>query len=233
MNKHILIVDDDGAVARLLQAALNKNGFTTTVCFAGEEALLYLDQSSPDAAILDIVLPGIDGLEVLRSIRNHSRHCQIPVIMLTSKDSEVETVLGLELGADDYLSKPVRYHELLTRLKKVFSRFDTKPTEKKDGNAIHGLVIDSLDRSVCVNGCSLTLTYLEFELLKLLTENTGKVFTRDNLLDSLWHEDQFYETRTVDVHVRRLRKKLEEAGADPGIIETVRGVGYRMARPDS
>ncbi len=230
MNKHILVVDDDGAVAKLLQAALKKNGFTTTVCFTGEDALQHLDESSLDAAILDIVLPGIDGLEVLRAIRQHGTHGQMPVIMLTSKDSEVETVLGLELGADDYLNKPVRYHELLARLKKMLARTNETPSKRKDSIIIHGLAIDNIDRTVYVNGNSLTLTYLEFELLILLAKNPGKVFTRDNLLDSLWHEDQFYETRTVDVHIRRLRKKLEDADANPNIIETVRSVGYRMTK---
>lgn len=228
MKKHVLLVDDDSVVCKLLRSALEKNDFITTTCNTGEDALLQLEQSSLDAVILDIMLPGIDGLGVLRKIRSHSIHSQLPVIMLTSKDSEIETVLGLELGADDYLSKPVRYHELITRLKKVLTRTISETPKKLNYIDINGLEIDTVGRIVYFNQEQLLLTYLEYELLTLLAKNPGKVFTRDNLLDSLWHENQFYETRTVDVHIRRLRKKLEDIGTNPNLIETVRSVGYRM-----
>ncbi|OPL07859.1 MAG: two-component system response regulator [delta proteobacterium ML8_F1] len=229
MKKHILVVEDDSSIGRLIKPALNKNGYLTTILASGEEALLSMDHSSFDAAILDIVLPGMDGLEILRRIREHPQYKALPVIMLTSKDSEIETVLGLEMGADDYLFKPVRYHELLTRLKKLIARSSYDPRHRTSHLFPLGIQIDLESRIVTGKKGEIPLTYLEFELLSLLANHPGRVFTRDNLLDTIWHEDQFNETRTVDVHIRRLRKKLEENDLHPDIIETVRGVGYRFA----
>lgn len=229
MKKHILVVDDDSSIGRLIKPALDKNGYLTTILASGEEALLLIDQTPVDAVILDIVLPGIDGLEVLKKIREHPHYKTLPVIMLSTKNSEIETVLGLEMGADDYLFKPVRYHELLARLKKLISRRPYAPLHRAGHLARFGMAIDLEARIVTGKKGKIALTYLEFELLSLLAKHPGRVFTRDNLLDAIWHEDQFNETRTVDVHIRRLRKKLEENGIHPGIIETVRGVGYRIA----
>ncbi len=229
MKKHILVVDDDSAIGKLIKPALDKNGYLTTILTSGEEALLLMDRTPIDAAILDIVLPGIDGLEVLKRIREHPRYKALPVIILSSKDSEIETVLGLEMGADDYLFKPLRYHELLARLKKLISRSAFVPPDRAGHLARFGMAIDLESRIVTGKKGEIALTYLEFELLSLLANHPGRVFTRDNLLDAIWHEDQFNETRTVDVHIRRLRKKLEENDIHPGIIQTVRGVGYRMA----
>lgn len=230
MNKRIImLVDDDPSVRRLLKAALEKNGYDTVLCISGEEAIENLYGHQIDAIILDIVLPGIDGLEVLRRIRSHSNYNQVPVIMLTCKDSETETVLGLEMGADDYLSKPVRYHELLARLKTVFRRAPGTVHPESSTISIHGIEINIDTRTAYINKNPVILTHMEFELLILLAKNPGKVFTRNTLLDILWHDEQFVETRTVDVHIRRLRKKIEENGLNPDIIETIRSVGYRLS----
>ncbi len=227
MRKVIMIVDDDLSIRKLLKAALEKNGYNTVPCTSGEEALEHLDKYHIDAIILDIVLPNMDGLDVLKKVRN-SVHRQIPVIMLTCKDSEIETVIGLEMGADDYLSKPVRYHELIARLKSVFRRINAGAQTEPGSLNLHGLEINMATRTVYIYRTPVVFTYMEFELLAFLVQNPGRVFSREYLLDVLWHEDQFVETRTVDVHVRRLRKKMEEHGLSPGIIETIRGVGYRL-----
>lgn len=225
-----MLVDDDPSIRRLLKAALEKNGYDTVLCASGEEALENLGRLRIDAVILDIVLPGMDGFEVLKKIRTDSSNGQIPVIMLTCKDSETETVLGLEIGADDYLGKPVRYHELIARLKTVFRRAGNSIQPGSGSLNIHGIEINPDSRTVYINKIPAVLTYMEFELLVLLIKNPGKVFTRNTLLDTLWHDEQFIETRTVDVHIRRLRKKIEEHGLNPDIIETIRSVGYRMSR---
>jgi DNA-binding response OmpR family regulator len=224
-----MLVDDDPSIRTLLKAALDKNGYDTIMFASGEEALDALETLQTDVVILDIILPGIDGLEVLRRIKNHPNHRNIPVIILTTKDSEVETVLGLEMGADDYLSKPVRYYELIARLKKVLQRADMLSHTVGRFVSVHGIEIDLSSRTVYLNNTPIQLTYMEYELLSLLARNPGKVFTREHLLDLLWHDGQFTETRTVDVHIRRLRKNLEEHGLNPDIIETVRSVGYRFS----
>lgn len=229
MKKSIMLVDDDPSIRTLLKAALEKNGYDSVMFTSGEEALNGLETFRTDVVILDIILPGIDGLEVLKRIRSHPDYRNIPVIMLTTKDSEVETVLGLEMGADDYLSKPVRYYELIARLKKVLQRTDMLSQTAGKSISIHGIDIDLNSRTVHINNTLVQLTYMEYELLSLLARNPGKVFTREHLLDLLWHEEQFTETRTVDVHIRRLRRSLEEHGLNPGIIETIRSVGYRFS----
>lgn len=223
----ILLIDDDPSIQKLLKAALEKNGYATIPCTSGEAALEKLEQYTFQAVILDVILPNMDGWDVLKWIRNHPTQHQLPVIMLTCKDSEIETVLGLEMGADDYLSKPVRYHELLARLKKACKRNENLSNGTKI-IFIHGIEINQEKRSVNINKILLPLTYREFELLTLLAKNPGRVFTRDQLLDLLWHDEQFLETRTVDVHIRRLRKKIQDHRGNPDIIETIRSIGYRL-----
>ena len=229
LRKKVAIVDDDLSIGKLLRAALEKNGYDVIMWSSGEEFLNNLCTTCPDALILDIVLPGIDGMEVLKRIRNHHLYNHIPVIILTTKDSEIETVLGLELGADDYLSKPVRYYELIARLKKIFDRSSNSLQKSCKNLIVNGIEINMDNRSVHINGTLISFTYLEYELLNLLLNNPNKVFSRNHLLDLLWHEEQFTETRTVDVHIRRIRRKLEEHGVDSRIIETLRSVGYRFA----
>ncbi|CAA7600081.1 Two component system, signal transduction response regulator [Acididesulfobacillus acetoxydans] len=228
-KRTVLLVDDDPLICKLLRAALEKNGYAAILCASGEEALASLREYAADAVILDVVLPNMDGLDVLKWIRNQPAYRQLPVIMLTCKDSEIETVLGLEMGADDYLSKPVRYHELLARLKTVFRRIDALGQNTAKILTVPGIELNLEQRTAWINQMPATLTYREFELLALLVCNPGKVFTRDYLLDRLWQDEQFLETRTVDVHIRRLRRKFEEHGLNPEIIETVRSVGYRLS----
>ena len=225
----VLLVDDDPLICKLIRSALEKNGHAAIQCASGEEALESLQKYAVDAVILDVVLPNMDGLDVLKWIRNHPSHQKLPVIMLTCKNSEIETVLGLEMGADDYLSKPVRYHELIARLKNAFRRMDALGQTTSKILTVHGIELNQEQRTVWINKMPTTLTYREFELLILLARNPGKVFTRDYLLDRLWHDEQIPETRTVDVHIRRLRKKIEEHGLNPDIIETIRSVGYRLS----
>lgn len=224
-----MIVDDDSSVSRLIKAALEGNGYKTMAFASGEDALEELSLKQVDGIILDIILPGIDGLEVLKKIRANSCYKKIPVIMLTTKSGEIETVLGLELGADDYLSKPVRYHELLTRMKKIFMKMDMQPKTEENFVEIHGIKIDLDSREAYCNNIFVPMTYMEYELLQLLVRNPGKVFTREQLLDLLWSDSFCIETRTVDVHIRRIRQKLEESGINPHIIESVRSVGYRLS----
>lgn len=236
MAKKILIVDDDPSVCRLLSEALRKNGYEVQILGTGEEALAALEQKSqsgqeqksPDGLILDIVLPGIDGLEVLKRIRSHPDHQHLPVILLTEKDGEVETVVGLEMGADEYLSKPIRYQELMTRLKKLLRASEVNSNPVGRILRARDMALDLDQRTATIHGKPVSFSYLEFELMALFLRNPGKVFSRSELLDKLWEDLLDLETRTVDVHVRRLRKKLEENGQDPSIIDTVRSVGYRL-----
>lgn len=227
-QKHIVLVDDDKNIRRLVASALEKNGYGTTTYESGEEILDNLDIVSPDAVILDIMLPGINGLEVLRKIRENPLYRHLPLIMLTGKDSETETVLGLEIGADDYLSKPVRCHELLARLKKLLQKSDMLHEVSTSTLSIHGIEIDLMSRTVRMGGSPVSHTHMEYELLLVLARHPGRVFSREHLLNLVWEEGQYFKTRTVDVHIRRLRKKIEESGLSPLIIDTVRSVGYRM-----
>ncbi|WHH58791.1 response regulator transcription factor [Petroclostridium sp. X23] len=231
IKKSILLVDDDPSIHKLLKAALEKNLYTAISCNSGEEALEALDRYPISAIILDVILPGMDGLETLKRIRNHPLHHHIPIIMLTCKNSEIETVVGLEMGADDYLGKPVRYYELLTRLKMIFKRRPHQTGDEPKTLSMHGIEVDVDTRTAYINKLPVVLTYREFELLTLLVRNPGRVFSRDMLLDEVWYDEQFLETRTVDVHIRGLRKKIQHHGLNPNIIETIRSVGYRMTLP--
>jgi DNA-binding response OmpR family regulator len=228
-EKRILLVDDDPAVLKLVDAALVKNGYRSVQAFSGEEALEVLGREDVTAVILDVMLPGIDGLETLKRIRGNSRYGQIPVLMLTCRDEEIDSVLGLELGADDYLIKPVRYHELIARLKNIFRRVQTAGSARSCKISRNGLEIDPGARAVKTSaGVELKLTFMEFEIISLLAEYPGRVFSRDAILDKIWAHETLYETRTVDSHIRRIRRKLKEAGVPPELIETVRQIGYRF-----
>ena len=228
---NVLIVDDDPSVLRLLESALSKNGYNACKANSGEEALRRLESTVIDLVILDVMLPGIDGLETLKKIRNHRIYGSIPVLMLTSRDSEIDNVIGLELGADDYVSKPIRYHELIARIRAVLRRTVQSETSSFTKISFRSLEIDLDSRTVTLEGQELPLSYKEFELLRFLAKKPGRVFTRSELLDAIWSEDVFLETRTVDVHIRRIRKKIEEMGQSSSFIETVRNVGYRLPSP--
>lgn len=224
MPKKILIIDDEEDIIELLQYNLNKEGYKVLSALTGEIGLKLAKKETPDGIILDLMLPGIDGLEVCRAIKNDDRTSNIPIIMLTAKGEETDIIVGLELGADDYITKPFSIRQLLARLKAVIRRahhISKSTTIIK----IENLVINSTKFEVLLNGKLLNLTSTEFYLLKYLAENPGHVFTRDQLLDKVWGEDAFLIDRVVDVNIRRLRKKL---GKEAKLITTVRGVGYKF-----
>lgn len=228
MKKCVLIVDDDLGIRKLVEAALKQNNFSVLHADSGEKAIEILKCHSVDVIILDIMLPGIDGLETLKHIKSNSCIRQLPVIILTSKNSEVDSVLGLELGADDYVCKPIRYHELIARVKSVLRRAEPSLMNNSQSITIGKLKINIDNRCVTYGDRILTLSYKEFELLHLLAKAPGRVFSRNEILDHVWKEEYSLETRTVDVHIRRLRSKFEQAGCKEILIETVRNIGYRL-----
>jgi DNA-binding response OmpR family regulator len=223
----ILLVDDEEAVQKLLTYPLEKEGFRVIQARDGEEALGRFSAERVDLVVLDIMLPKLDGLEVCKRLRAASP--SVPIIMLTARDDELDKVLGLELGADDYITKPFSIREFRSRVRALLRRA-AAPRHGLEEDAIEadGLRIDVPRRSVEVDGKPVQLTYVEFELLRTLAANPGRVFTRQALLEALWGGSQYREPRTIDVHVRHLREKLERNPAEPELIFTVRGVGYRF-----
>jgi two-component system, OmpR family, alkaline phosphatase synthesis response regulator PhoP len=231
--KTILAVDDEEHILELLAYNLERDGYHVIKAETGEEALDLLDKEKVDIVLLDWMLPGIDGIEVLRRIRANKALRTLPVIFLTAKGDEISKVVGLEVGSDDYLVKPFGVHELLARIKAVLRRsessFEIEEAEKEEKIVIDYLEINRARRTVSVKGVPVELSYKEFELLYLLAKNRGIVFTRDNLLEKVWGYDYIGETRTVDVHVSNLRKKIEQDESHPVYIKTVRGMGYKFA----
>jgi two-component system alkaline phosphatase synthesis response regulator PhoP len=231
-KKRILIVDDEENILELLKYNLEKNGFEVVPKDNGEGALEEMEKEDFDLVLLDLMLPGIDGLEVLKTIRSQDRIKNTPVIMLTAKNEEIDTVLGLEMGADDYIGKPFGVHELLARVKALLRRNDRTKTAKEDNEdfevlEIDDIVINKSTQEVKIKGENVELTLKEFQVLYLLAKNKGRVFGRDYLLEKIWGYDYLGETRTVDVHIRNLRKKIEEDDKNPKHIKTVRGIGYK------
>ncbi len=229
-KKNILIVDDEKHILELLQYNLVERGYHVIQAETGEEALEQLKKHPKvDGILLDLLLPGIDGLEVLRRIRSQDETKHIPVIMLTAKNEELDTVLGLEMGADDYIGKPFRMRELLARLKAVLRRNQKISSEKKEKKYSFGnLEINETTRQVIKDGVIINMPLKEFELLLLLASYPDRVFTREELLEKVWGYDYFGETRTVDVHIRYIRQKIEEDDKNPKWIKTLRGVGYKF-----
>ncbi len=231
--KTILAVDDEEHILELLAYNLEHDGYRVVKAESGEVALELLEKEKIDIVLLDWMLPGIDGIEVLKRIRAHKSYQTLPVILLTAKGDEISKVVGLEVGSDDYLVKPFGVHELLARIKAVLRRsegnFEAKEVEKEDKIVVDHLEINRARRTVTVNGEFVELSFKEFELLYLLAKNKGIVFTRDNLLEKIWGYDYIGETRTVDVHVSNLRKKIEQDESQPIYIKTVRGMGYKFA----
>ncbi|EPR10841.1 response regulator [Ruminiclostridium papyrosolvens] len=236
MSKQVIfVVEDEMHIQQLIKYNLEANGFKVNVFDNGEDLLAYSSENVPDLFILDIMLPGIDGLEVCRNLRQTSNTKTIPIIMLTAKSEEFDKVLGLELGADDYITKPFSVRELVARVKALFRRMNTT-TEPKIEVLSHGeITIDCNRREVYKGDRLLEMPLKEFELLKMLILNKGKVLSREHLLDKIWGFDYYGETRTVDVHIRYLRQKIEDNDENPTYIETVRGIGYRFTdkNPDS
>ncbi|QHQ63589.1 response regulator [Anaerocolumna sedimenticola] len=233
MMKSILAVDDEEHILELLAYNLERDGYHVIKAETGEDALDILEKEKVDIVLLDWMLPGIDGIEVLRRIRANKVLRTLPVIFLTAKGDEISKVVGLEVGSDDYLVKPFGVHELLARIKAVLRRsesnFDIEEAEKEEKIVIDYLEINRARRTVTVKGVPVELSFKEFELLYLLAKNRGIVFTRDNLLEKVWGYDYIGETRTVDVHVSNLRKKIEQDESHPIYIKTVRGMGYKFA----
>lgn len=229
-NHTILVVDDEEHILELIEYNLYQNQFHALTAQSGEEALTLLAKEKVDLVLLDWMLPGISGIDVLKEIRKDDRLGEIPVILLTAKGEEIDKVLGLELGADDYISKPFGIHELIARVKAVLRRsvkLENKEREHEDCLVLSDIKIDRVSREVLAKGSLIELSLKEFELLYFLGKNKGRVFTRDQLLEYIWGYDYFGETRTVDVHVRNIRKKLEDAGIEDNPIKTVRGIGYK------
>ena len=224
-KKHILAIDDEKDILKLLQYNLEREGYQVSCAKTGEEGLEAAKARRPDLVILDLMLPGMDGLEVCKILRVNKETKNIPILMLTAKSSEVDQILGLELGADDYIAKPFSVKVLLARVKNVFRHQEPKKEERRIVQAGE-LVLDKDRHSLTVKGRSVTLTRLEFKMLGFLMENPGRVFSRDQLLNGVWDGEAFVVDRTVDVHVRSIRSKL---GKYRDWIETVRGSGYRFA----
>ncbi len=226
MKEKILIVDDEKDIVKMLDYNLKKEGFRAMSCYDGEDALNFVKRESFNLIILDLMLPGIDGLEVLKSLKKEDKTSRIPVIMLTAKAQESDKIVGLELGADDYITKPFSPRELIARVKAVLRRMKEKeelPQVLKIGN----ISIDFAKISVSVNNKPIELTAKEFELLRTLIKANSRVLSRDYLLDTIWGFDHAIEiqTRTVDVHIRTLRKKLK---SEAKRIVTVKNYGYRF-----
>lgn len=227
-NEKIMVVDDEVHIIELIQFNLENAGFNVIVAASGEECLELCGREIPDLLLLDVMLPRMDGLDVCKRLKFGGRTSSIPIIMLTAKSEEIDKILGLELGADDYITKPFSVRELVARVKALLRRTVTTSSTDSDIGTIYigDLVIDTTNYEVFQRDIKLNLTLKEFDMLKMLIQNKGKVLTRDLLLDKVWGYEYFGETRTVDVHIRNLRKKLGED--DGAYIETIRGVGYKF-----
>lgn len=224
----ILIVEDDRALIDILKYNLNKEGYHVVTAFDGGQALDVARKNRPDIILLDVMLPVIDGFEVCRILR---KEMTVPILMLTAKDSEIDKIVGLEIGADDYLTKPFSMRELLARIRAMLRRSDmleSKPPKEDISIRVGELEIDKGRRQVSVGGRVTELTKMEFDLLLFLAENKGIVFGREKLLDKVWGYDYQGETRTVDVHIRWLREKIEADPGNPSYLITVRGAGYKL-----
>lgn len=226
MPKHkVLIIEDDKHISKLVAYNLDKNGFECSVADDGEEGLDILNKRHPDLVILDVMLPKIDGLEVCRLIKQDHKLKNIPVIMLTAKGEEVDRIVGLELGVDDYVVKPFSPRELVLRVKAIMRRGKAEEQSAKDFIKAGDICIDLPRHKVTVRNKEVILTLVEFKLLTLLIQRKGRVQSRDMLLSDVWDINADIYTRTVDTHIKRLREKLEKMGER---IETVRGLGYRF-----
>ncbi len=224
----VLVVDDEVHIVELIKFNLEGNGYSVIEAYDGNKALELAKKEEIDIVILDLMLPGIDGIEVCRRLRKDPETEKIPIIMLTAKSEETDKVLGLEIGADDYLTKPFSVRELTARMKAVLRRSIDDKKEESKIIKINDIQIDIEKHEVTKGDTKIDLTLKEFELLRILAENRGKVLSRNMLLDEVWGYDYFGETRTVDVHIRHLRKKIEENDKAPKYIETIRGVGYKI-----
>ena len=221
----ILIVEDEASLSEPLAYLLEREGYETAIAEDGPSALVEFDRGGADLVLLDLMLPGLSGTEVCRELRTRS---SVPIIMLTAKDSEVDIVVGLELGADDYVTKPYSTRELLARIRAVLRR--RVETDDVDDQVLEaGTVRMDIERhTVSVDGKETAMPLKEFELLELLLRNSGRVLTRGQLIDRVWGADYFGDTKTLDVHIKRIRSKIEATPSEPTMLVTVRGLGYRF-----
>lgn len=225
----ILVVDDERDIVDLISYNLEKEGFSVIKAYNGEGALKEMRLRKPHLMILDLMLPGIQGIEVCKLVRNDPEYSTLPVIMLTAKGEEIDKVLGLEVGADDYITKPFSVRELLARVHTVLRRSNTQTAIKRNGVFTYkGLHIDYDSHSITANNRKVDLSPTEFKLLTFLALSPGRVYTRDQLLDHVWGDETFVEPRTVDVHIKRLRSQIEEDMSRPQYVITVRGFGYKF-----
>lgn len=224
----ILIVEDEESLSEAIAFLLSKEGFEVEIAANGPSAIEKFDLNGADLILLDLMLPGLSGTEVCRQIRSKSA---VPIIMLTAKDSEIDKVVGLELGADDYVTKPYSSRELIARIRAVLRRGEMSDSSVEVGVLTVGPVRLDIDRHIItVNGLPISLPLKEFELLEFLMRNAGRVLTRIQLIDRVWGSDYVGDTKTLDVHIKRLRAKIEKDPANPEYIQTVRGMGYKMER---
>ena len=228
----ILVVDDEQSYRDALTVALEREGFVVDTAADGIEAMTRFDAGNPALVLLDVMLPRMSGIDVCRQIRSRS---QVPIIMVTARDAEIDTVVGLEVGADDYVSKPFRLRELVARVRAALRRTQDPGTAGRTGELLEvgDVQLDAARHEVRVRGELVNLPLKEFDLLELLLENPGRVLTRDVLIDRVWGPNYYGDTKTLDVHVKRLRAKVETDPAHPSRIVTVRGVGYRYERAGS
>ena len=232
----VLLAEDEESFIESLVIGLTNEGFRVTAARDGNEALQLFDETAPDIVLLDLMLPKLSGIDVCRAIRTRS---QVPIIMVTAKGTEIDTVVALEVGADDYVTKPYRLRELVARMRAVLRRAPGGSESGELGGSIefgtdgiwesNGIKVDFDQRRVFVRGEEVHLRRKEFELLRLLVENSGRVLTRDVLIDRVWGTDYIGDTKTLDVHIKRLRSRIEADPSTPVLITTVRGVGYRFA----
>ena len=225
MSERILVVDDEPDLLELVRLNLSQAGFQVDTAASGSEAMKSLQAARPDLMVLDLMLPDLSGTDLCRKLRSDPKYAELPIIMLTARADEVDRVVGFELGADDYVTKPFSPRELVLRVRAVLRRRNT--SAKESSLLVHGaLQLDAARHRCFIGNAEVDLTAKEFELLSQLMRRPGRVMTRDGLLDSVWGADITVTTRTIDTHVKRLREKLGETG---DLIETVRGIGYRFA----
>ncbi len=225
MDKKILLVEDEKTLVRALTFNLQKEGFLVEAAYDGEEALEKISTAEFDLILLDLMLPRVDGYEVCRKVRKTS---DVPIIMLTARDEDIDKILGLELGADDYITKPFNVRELLARIRALFRRASQQAALQNKIVCAGGLEVDLVRHGVSLQGREILLTSREYALLSFLVINAGRVFTRGQLLEQVWGSDYSGDARTVDVHIRHLREKLEANPAEPHLILTVWGTGYKF-----
>lgn len=230
MNKTILIVDDEKDIVELLAYNLEREGYQITKAYDGQQALQYIKENKPALVILDLMLPVINGFEICRILRKKPETEGLPIIMLTAKSDSVDKIMGLEIGADDYITKPFNVRELLARVRAVLRRWENRvEQEETEKISLPGLEIDFRTYEVTVEGEKVDLGPTELKLLRFFVMHPGRVYTRDQLLDNVWGNESFVEPRTVDVHISRLRAAIEKDKDDPRYILTVRGIGYKLA----